>query len=101
MCDCARSLNNEYYWNGNTCVVSLSPGDSCSNSSTNYMCQTLTQGITCNNTNGIYKCECPYLKYYNNVTNVCTNQLSFNETCTYDSQCKNTFGLTCKGGLCK
>ncbi len=59
MCDCERSLNNEYYWNGNTCVVALSPGDSCANLSTSYMCQTLTQGTICNNTSGSYKCECP------------------------------------------
>jgi hypothetical protein len=101
MCDCARSLNNEYYWNGNKCLIASSPGGSCSNSSTNYMCQILTQGMICNNTSGSFKCECPYLKYYNNITNVCTNQLTINQTCSFDAQCLSVNGLICTGGFCK
>jgi hypothetical protein len=101
MCDCARSSNNEYYWNGNKCVVASSPGGSCSNSSTSYMCQTVTQGMICNNTSGSFKCECPYLKYYNIITNSCLNQVSINKTCSYDSQCQTSFQLSCFGGYCK
>ena len=100
-CDCQRIFNSEYYWNGSSCTAAKSIDQTCTNSSTNYMCQTLTQGTSCSNTSGSYKCECPYLKYYNNITNICTNQLSFNATCSYDSQCQTTFGLTCFGGFCK
>jgi hypothetical protein len=100
-CDCQRISNSEYYWNGSSCTGAKANSQICSNSSTNYMCQTLTQGTTCSNTSGAYKCECAYLKYYDNITNICTNQLSFNSTCSYDSQCQTTLGLSCNSGFCK
>ncbi len=68
-CDCKRVANSEYYWNGCSCTAVKATGSSL-------------------NTSGSFKCECPYLKYYNNITNVCTNQLTINETCSYDTQCQ-------------
>jgi hypothetical protein len=61
----------------------------------------MTQGTICNKKNGIFECDCPYLKYFNNITNSCLNQLSINQTCIYDSQCQNVFGLICIDGTCK
>jgi hypothetical protein len=100
-CDCKRVANSEYYWNGSSCTAVKATGSSCSNSSSSYMCQTLTQGMICNNTSGSFKCECPYLKYYNNITNVCTNQLTINQTCSFETQCQTVNGLSCINGFCK
>ena len=100
-CDCQRVSNNEYYWNGSSCISSKLYGQSCSNALTSYQCQTMTQGTICNNKNGIFECDCSYLKYFNNITNSCLNQLSINQTCSYDSQCQNVFALICIDGTCK
>jgi hypothetical protein len=100
-CDCQRLVNSEYYWNGSSCNTAKPIDQTCTNSSTNYMCQTLTQGTICSNTSGSYKCECAYLKYYNYITNFCSNQLSVNAPCSYDSQCQPIKELTCVNGICR
>ena len=96
-CDCVKTMNNENFWNGIRCQNALIVGQSCSSG---YMCQTLTQGTICNGTSGVYTCQCPFLQYYDNVTNFCINQLPYKSKCSYSSQCQNAFGLTCTNGLC-
>ena len=46
-CDCQRTSNNEYYWNGTSCEQAHSYNQSCYNEFSSYMCQTLTQGTIC------------------------------------------------------
>ena len=99
-CDCQRSSNNEYFWNGTSCQQAFTIGTSCFNSSTNYMCQTITQGTICNSTGGSFSCQCSFLNYYNTFTNKCTNQLAINKSCTYTNQCQTAYGLDCINGIC-
>ena len=99
-CDCQRIRNNEFYWNGDTCVAATTVGSSCSNTATSYTCQTLTQGTICNSTNGVFTCQCPYLQYYDSTSNKCLNQLTYNQTCSYSNQCQTVFGLSCLNGIC-
>ena len=102
LCECQRSFNDEFYWNGTSCQPSLSYGQSCLNSTTSYMCQTLTQGTICSNTNSsVYTCQCPISKYFENMTNMCQNELLFNQSCNINKVCKSQLGLVCLSGICK
>lgn len=102
-CDCQKVANNESYWNGSSCQPALSFNDSCTDASTNIMCQTLTQGTLCNGTSfGSFTCQCPYLQYFDSTSNnKCTNQLLFNQSCINSIMCRNDVGLSCIVGLCK
>ena len=100
-CDCQRTVNNEYFWNGTACQSAASLDESCLNSSTSYMCQTLTQGTICNGTAFNFTCQCPYLKYFDQLTNSCQNQLSFNNTCSINEMCLSVIGLSCISSKCE
>ena len=54
-CDCSRSIGNEYYWNGVTCVLAGAYGESCTIGS-NYTCQYLTQNTFCDSSTGLCGC---------------------------------------------
>lgn len=102
-CDCNRDLNNEYYWNGASCQQSISYGQQCSNSTTSYMCQTLTQGTICASSGSTFSCQCPTLQYFNLFSNKCMNQVTFNGSCnaTITDMCQLSYGLSCLIGTCK
>ncbi len=98
-CDCPlRAVGSEFYWNGIICTVANSYEQSCSNSSTSYMCKTLTQGTQCLGPSP-YTCICVSLKYYNFQTNKCENQLTNNLTCSQDNACRSDLGLSCTLGV--
>ena len=102
LCDCVRLAGNESYWNGTSCTVALPNGTSCSNSSTNYMCQQLTQGTICNTTDGSsYICQCPQLQYLNTTQNKCLNQSTNGQTCSLNIGCRIDLGLLCQSGVCR
>ena len=99
-CDCAtRTKGNEYYWDGSTCVPAQSYGKTCFNSSTNYMCQTMTQGTFC--TGPQYTCKCPEKNYFNSIQNKCDPHQFHYQPCNETLVCKDGLGLSCQDGLCK
>ncbi len=101
-CDCPLSLNgNEYYWDGSACTSALEFNQTCSNSSANYMCKTLTQGTICDGSIPPYKCICSSDQYFNFANSKCENLLSFNETCLQADSCNMKLNLTCKSGICQ
>ena len=100
-CDCQRTPGNEFYWDGNTCQTALTQGQPCIDSSTSYLCQTLTQLTSCNDSTGSFLCECGYLQYYDSVTMMCKNQGTINTTCSANYQCLSIYGLTCINNLCR
>lgn len=103
-CDCMRITNNESYWNGALCEQSVGFNGTCNDSNSSYMCQTLTQGTICNSSDAsgsIYKCQCPFMQYFEVINNKCTYQLSFNQTCTSDNMCIGILELSCLTGVCK
>lgn len=100
-CDCLRNYGNEYYWNGVSCQQARTFNQSCSNSTTNYMCQTLTQGTICSLVGSSYACQCPSFQYFDTALNNCTDQFSTYSTCTFDNMCQTVFGLYCISGVCK
>lgn len=100
-CDCTRDFNNEYYWNGISCQPAVSFNKSCSNVSTSYMCQTLTQGTFCVSSGFGYKCQCSSLQYFDTTQNMCMDKMTYNETCNYNDMCLSTLGLICNAGLCE
>lgn len=101
-CDCMRIVNNEYYWNGSSCQASKAFSGSCTNSSTSYMCQTLTQGTVCNASNSsIFTCECPYLQYFDDSLNQCQNQRFYGQSCNYTNMCQTSLGFACISGICE
>jgi hypothetical protein len=99
-CDCPRSYGYEYYWNGLACVIALSNGVSCSNTSTTYMCNWITEGTVCNITTfGTYTCQCPSYMYYNGTA--CRDQTLYNTVCSLaTASCRSDLGLSCQGNLC-
>ena len=99
-CDCPRKANNEFYWNGTSCQQASSYGQACQNASTNYMCQTITQGTICNGTALNFTCQCPYLSSFDILINACKAQVSFNQSCVIDA-CIVSNGLFCIGGICE
>lgn len=102
-CDCYRVSGNESFWNSSWCQPAGTYNDPCQNASTSYMCQTLTQGLVCNGTTGSgFKCQCPYLQYFDNTTtNTCQNQGTWSDNCTDDIECQNVFGLLCADESCE
>lgn len=102
-CDCKREIFNESYWNGSSCQPALKLNSSCTNTSTSYMCQQLTQGTLCNDSNGnlVFTCQCPFLKYFDSTSNKCINQLSYNQSCSNNVMCQERLGLSCFNGFCK
>ena len=100
-CDCpSRAIGAEYFWNGTNCVTAYRNGELCSNSSTSYMCQTLTQGTTCSGP-APFKCQCSSLQYFNTNNNKCETLLSINGTCTELDACRSDLGLSCQASLCQ
>jgi hypothetical protein len=99
-CDCPRSYGYEYYWNGLACVIALSNGVSCSNTSTTYMCNWITEGTVCNiTTSGTYTCQCPIYTFYNSTA--CRDQTLYNTVCSLaTSSCRTDLGLSCQWNLC-
>ena len=102
-CECKRDLNNEFYWDGQSCQPSKPYNQACNNQSTSYMCQTFTQGTICNNSCILFTCQCPYLQYFDVANNKCNNQLTFNQTCnsSISDMCQISFGLRCALGICR
>jgi hypothetical protein len=99
-CDCVRELNNEFFWNGITCVSVYGFNETCSNYSTSYMCKTLTEGTICNGPTP-FKCECPLLQYYRALTSKCEDQLTNNFSCSQNDACGSDLGLSCQVGICQ
>ena len=97
-CDCTRTMNNEYYWNGSSCVLAASVNQSCMAS---YMCQTITQGTICNTSCTPFNCQCPLFQYFNVGLNKCQNQLLFNQSCSNNNTCRSDLGLICFSGYCR
>lgn len=114
-CDCLRTTDQEYYWNGTLCKPSLKYGSLCtipnvhllnqkSNQSLAFvgnMCQTSIQGTICNNTRGLFLCECPFRKYFDIESNTCKNQLTINSQCRFANHCQIVDGLTCTNRICR
>lgn len=99
-CDCLRLIGNETYWSGSSCVPALSYNQSCSSTSSSYMCKTLTEGTICSGSNP-YKCSCPTLQYYNFTIKQCTSQLSNSISCSQTDACRTDLGLSCQSGVCQ
>ena len=96
-CDCvARVTGNENFWNGSSCVPAYSYNQTCTSSSTNYMCQTLTQGTNC--IGGI--CKCSTSEYFNFANGKCETLLSVNAICNQIDACNSGLGLSCQNGVC-
>ena len=95
-CDCpVRLVGNETYWNGAYCVQALSYNQPCS---TNYSCQTLTQGTTCSG--GI--CSCSPSQFFNTTSDKCETLVSINGTCSQANSCDASKGLSCQANnLCQ
>ena len=81
-CDCSRSINNEFYWDGSECLKAKSYKSYCKN---DCQCQTLTQLTYCKNN----VCQCnDDLEggFLNNQCRYCsTNEFYFNQLCYYIS----------------
>ena len=100
-CDCPRSISNETYWNGTACQPAASFNETCSNATSSYMCQSLTQGTICNGSGSTYYCQCPFMQYFDIMTNKCQNQVSFNQSCFSDDMCLQVLGLSCFSTKCE
>lgn len=96
-----RTVNNEYYWNGSSCEPAASFNQSCSDASSSYMCQMLTQGTICNGTGTTFTCQCPNQQFFDILINKCKSQLFYNEACSNNNMCLNQLGLNCLNGSCK
>ena len=70
-CDCPRSLNNEYYWNGLACVRAKVYGASCYN---DFECQTLTLSLSCSTST--HTCICSTNTVYSSALVSCVTCLS-------------------------
>ena len=92
-CDCIRELNNEYYWNGTSCVNCKGYNQTCT---ATYMCETMTEGTICSGG----KCKCPTLQYYNFIDGKCENQINYNLPCSQTDACRSDLGLVCQIGIC-
>lgn len=92
-CDCpARTVGNEYFSTGLTCISALSYGNTCS---ANYTCQYLTQNTYCSGT-----CSCPTQQYFNTNIKYCINQLTNSDPCSLTTDCRIDLGLSCTAGVC-
>ena len=98
MCDCIKVIGNEYFWNGTMCQQAFAYNDPCQDSTTNYMCQSLTQLTSCNALSGNFLCGCIDLQFFNGT---CNNQRSINGSCINNGQCLTINGLSCINGLCR
>jgi hypothetical protein len=99
-CDCPRIIGNEYYWNGTNCVIARDYSQTCFNSSTNYMCKTLTESTLCIGSS-TFTCKCSPLFYYRTSSKKCESQLSIDGLCTQIDACRSDLGLSCQAGTCK
>ncbi len=70
-CDCPRSANNEYYWNGLNCVKAKAYGATCYN---DYECQTMTFSLSCSTT--LHTCVCSSNTVYAPSLSSCVTCLS-------------------------
>ena len=102
MCDCYRAIGNESYWDGATCQPALNYGSFCTNATTTYMCQHMTQNTVCNLTGIRYYCQCPSLNYFDIVLQKCLPQQTVNGPCTVTIGCRVDKGLICSlpAGTC-
>ena len=96
-CDCSRSLNKEFFWNGTNCKEAYDFNQTCTNSLTSYMCQTLTQGTICRGNT----CQCSSMQYFDMASSKCENFLTINSTCFQVEACDVTLGLGCQNDLCQ
>lgn len=97
-CDCAKFLNNEYFWNGFMCQAASFYNESCKD---NFMCQTITQGTLCNRTDKISTCQCPNLQYFDSKSGRCREQVSFNQSCFSNMTNMCRIGTVCLNGKCR
>ena len=72
----------------------------CSNTSTTYECQTVTQGTECIKIGTTTTCQCANLKYFNTIDKKCQDQLLNDKRCTQPDACRNDLGLSCQNGVC-
>jgi hypothetical protein len=98
-CDCSRENNNEYFWSGTSCTLAFTYNKTCSNSSTDYMCKTLTEGLKCSG-GSQSKCKCSNLQYYKISSSKCFHQLFENASCPQGDECRNDLGLSCQSSKC-
>jgi hypothetical protein len=90
-----RSINNERFWNGSSCVDSLDYGKMCTNASSSNECKYLAQETICIGPFTL-KCQCLPGKYYNKDTSKCEKLLEIGENCLQADSCKTgyCFGST-------
>ena len=92
-CDCKRALNNEYYWNGSSCILAGKYGDSCV---ADYQCKMLTESLSCDTCGGTYKCVCAN-GIYDFTKKSCvpcaTNWFAHNNACYKGAWCPPEFDL--------
>ena len=100
-CDCSRSINNEFYFNGADCVPAKAYNETCGSASKSYMCKTMTEGTVCTATGSTFTCQCPQFQYYNINSRKCTSQLLNGIACSQVDACRGDLGLTCQSGTCK
>ena len=96
-CDCPREANNETYWNGTHCTPARAIGSLCTDLTTNYLCQTETQGTICNMSSGVFKCMCPPMKYFNGT--YCVDQGLNNVPCPIGDECRVDLGRNQKNSI--
>lgn len=101
-CDCIRKKGNENYWNGFSCTPAVRFNKPCSNSSTNYMCKTLTEGTICEESGSSVLCRCPQHEFFNETSLKCEKQLMVDFDCYADDNCRGDLGLNCGiNGTCQ
>jgi hypothetical protein len=85
-----RSINNERFWNGSSCVDSLDYGKMCTNASSSNECKYLAQETICIGPFTL-KCQCLPGKYYNKDTSKCEKLLEIGENCSQTDSCENGY----------
>ncbi len=92
-----RSINNERFWNGFSCVDSLDYNKTCTNPTSSNECKYLTQETSCMGPSPL-KCKCLSGKYFNKDTSKCEKLLEIGENCSQADSCENgnCFGSKCQ-----
>jgi hypothetical protein len=85
-----KSINNERFWNGASCVDSLDYGKTCTNASSSNECKYLAQETICIGPSTL-KCQCLPGKYFNKDTNKCEKQLEIGENCSQTDSCEHGY----------
>jgi hypothetical protein len=95
-CECLKEYNNEYFWDTSMCVPAIEYNQPCLDSSSSFMCKTLTEDTACLLVAKKLICTCKPLQFYSKSSKKCETKKLEGIECQTNDECRDDVGLVCE-----